>query len=361
MNEPANRHKIRYPHREKTFFSLYWTNQGPRYNPETKRLRLPMGRGTPSIVLKVELAPDEIGAMKLVWNDGAYELHACRPVDKAENDGTANATIDLGEIHQATVVADTGRALIVSGRGIRSIKRQKSKQLGEIAAKRSKCRKGSRRHRRLTKARQRRSLLAKRRIRDLRHKGTRLVIDFCADNGVRSVWAGNPDGVRKRDCGRKHNQRMACWEYGIDLAYLGHKAKAAGMAFDTGSERGTSSRCPECGHRHKPRGRVWACRKCGFIGHRDIVGAANMHPIAFGHKVTFPREVTYRRSGPERAAREVNNPGPARAPSRRSRAVTPHRESASSFAPMLPVPGSPGGSLRQPQPVCRRPHGQAAA
>ena len=135
MNEPANRHKIRYPHREKTFFSLYWTNQGPRYNPETKRLRLPMGRGTPSIVLKVELAPDEIGAMKLVWNDGAYELHACRPVDKAENDGTANATIDLGEIHQATVVADTGRALIVSGRGIRSIKRQKSKQLGEIAAK----------------------------------------------------------------------------------------------------------------------------------------------------------------------------------------------------------------------------------
>ncbi|TFE73631.1 hypothetical protein A7K72_06130, partial [Candidatus Methylacidiphilum fumarolicum] len=37
---------------------------------------------------------------------------------------------------------------------------------------------------------------------------------------------------------------------------------------------GTSSRCPECGHRHKPNGRNWRCPKCGFQGHRDEQPAA---------------------------------------------------------------------------------------
>ena len=76
----------------------------------------------------------------------------------------------------------------------------------------------------------------------------------------------------------------------------------------TGSERGTSSQCPCCGHKHKPKGRNWACRACGFVGHRDLVGAANMHQLAYGAQVRFPRFFTYLRPG---------------FPRRRSRADTP--------------------------------------
>jgi hypothetical protein len=72
-----------------------------------------------------------------------------------------------------------------------------------------------------------------------------------------------------------------------------------------------------CGHRHRPKGRDWQCRKCGFSGHRDVVGAVNMHQNAFGVSVTFPAEVTYRRAGPMRAARGVNSPAPT-PPARRS-------------------------------------------
>jgi putative transposase len=148
-------------------------------------------------------------------------------------------------------------------------------------------------------------------VRDLRHKATRAVIDFCIEHEVGSLFIGNPHGVRRVSKGRHHNQRMAQWEYGWDIDYLQHKSKQARIACFTGSERGTSSRCPVCGRKHKPKGRTWAGRICGFAGHRDLVGSVNMHPLAFGTHPKFPRSFTYLR------------PGPAR--SRSSRADTPQR------------------------------------
>jgi putative transposase len=94
---------------------------------------------------------------------------------------------------------------------------------------------------------------------------------------------------------------MALWEYGKDIAYLTHKSNAAHMSSFTGSERGTSSRCPSCGHTHKPRNRQWTCRHCGFQGHRDLVGSINMHQLAFGEQVEFPRSFTYLRPSSSRA------------------------------------------------------------
>jgi len=79
------------------------------------------------------------------------------------------------------------------------------------------------------------------------------------------------------------------------------------MSF-TGSERGTSSQCPACGHKHKPKGRNWACKACGFTGHRDIVGSANMHTLAFSEHVMFPRSVTYLRPGLARRSRRADTP-----------------------------------------------------
>jgi putative transposase len=147
-----------------------------------------------------------------------------------------------------------------------------------------------------------------RRIRDQRHKATRAVIDFCVEKRVGTLFISNPHGVRKRDHGRHHNQRMAFWEYGKDIDYLIHKAKAAHISCFTGSERGTSSQCPCCGHRHKPRNRNWVCRVCGFKGHRDLVGSVNMHQLGFGARVRFPRTFTYLRPGPSRRSRRADTP-----------------------------------------------------
>src|SRR5215831_7297142 len=129
--------------------------------------------------------------------------------------------------------------MIVTGRGIRSLKRQRQQQLGKLAKKQARCTKYSRRWKKLQRARNKQCRRAERRIRDLRHKATRKVIDFCVEHRVGTLFIGNPHGVRTKDNGRHHNQRMSLWEYGKDIDYLTHKAKQAHIASFTGSERGT--------------------------------------------------------------------------------------------------------------------------
>jgi putative transposase len=307
--------KMLYPYKTKRFYPIFWPAQA--VCREEKRVILPMGRGRPSLVLPLAL-PANSRSCTLVWNHG-FELHVCMEIVQAETaPGEANATVDLGEIHLATVTTNTGKALMVTGRGIRSLKRQRNQQLGKITRKQSRCTKHSRRWKKLQRAKNKRCRRAERRIRDLRHKAARLVITFCIKESVGMLFIGNPHGVRSRDQGRHHNQRMSLWEYGKDTSYLTHKAKQAHISCFTGSERGTSSHCPRCGHRHKPKNRNWVCRVCGFTGHRDLVGSVNMHALAFGEQVEFPRSFTYLRPGPSR--------------SRSSRADTPQRclsESAS--------------------------------
>ena len=296
--KPANP-GIRYPYKEKRFYPLLWPAQAMAVSE--KRIILPMGRGRRSVVLsRPEGFPDDGGAGKIVWNGIGYELHVVvHTAEESARQEGHRATADLGQIHQAAVTTDDGHALIVSGRGIRSEKRRHNMVMGKIQKLKARCKRGSKRIKRLATAQRRDALRSERRVRDMRHKGTRQVMDFCRAHEVSTLYVGNPDGVRAQRRGRKQNQRMSQWEYGKDIDYLSHKSQLAGMTCFTGTERGTSSRCPSCGHGHKPKGRVWRCKACGFVGHRDLVGSVNMHEIAFGEKVLFPerRSTTYLRPG----------------------------------------------------------------
>ena len=297
--------KMKYPYHEKRFYPVHWPAQA--VSREKKRVILPMGRGRASLVLPLAL-PENSGACTLVWNHG-FELHVCSEIPQVEQaPGTNHATVDLGEIHLAAVSTNTGEALVLSGRGIRSLKRQRNQRVGKITKKQSRCKKASRRWYQLQRAKNKACRRTERRVRDLRHKATRQVIDFCVEQHVGALFIGNPDGVRQKDGGRHHNQRMSRWEYGRDIDYLTHKSKQACIMSFTGNERGTSSRCPVCGHKHKPKNRKWTCKQCGFSGHRDVVGSVNMHTLAFGEPVMFPRSVTYRRPGPSRRRRRADTP-----------------------------------------------------
>ena len=295
QTHPAMR--MRYPYKEKRFYPVSWPAQA--VSKDGKRVVLPMGRGRASLVLPVEL-PEQSRSVTLVWNNG-YELHVSLEVSQEEEaPGKVHATVDLGEIHLATVTTNTSEAMIVTGRGIRSLKRQRTKALRTISKKQSRCTKHSRRWKKLQRAKHKQSRRAERRIRNQRHQATRKVINFCIEQHVGTLFIGNPHGVRAKNNGRHHNQRMSLWEYGKDIDYLTHKAKQAHMECFTGSERGTSSQCPVCGHKHKPRNRQWTCKACGFSGHRDLVGSINMHKLAFGEQVNFPRSFTYLRPAKSR-------------------------------------------------------------
>jgi putative transposase len=297
--------QMKYPWRTKRFYPVSWPAQA--VSKEKGRIILPMGKGRKSLVLPLDL-PEKSGACTLVWNNG-FELHVCVEVPQAEQaPGNVQATVDLGEIHLAAISTNTGKAMIVTGRGIRSLKRQRHQRLGKLAKKQARCTKYSRRWKKLQRAKNKACRRIERRVRDLRHKATRQVIDFGVEQQVGTLFIGNPHGVRNRHRGRHHNQRLALWEYGKDIAYLTHKAKQAHISCFTGSERGTSSQCPCCGHTQKPKGRNWACRVCGFQGHRDLVGSVNMHQVAYGTQVKFPRSFTYLRPGLSRSSSRADTP-----------------------------------------------------
>lgn len=108
---------MKYPWKTKRFYPVLWPAQA--ISKEQGRVVLPMGRGRASLILPLAL-PEHSGAVSLGWNHG-FELHVCVEVPQAaQAPGAHRATVDLGEIHLAAVSTNTGKALIVTGRGIRS-------------------------------------------------------------------------------------------------------------------------------------------------------------------------------------------------------------------------------------------------
>ena len=293
-NRRAGIKNMKYPWRTKKFYPVLWAAQSVKYSNE--KLTLPMGRGRKSLSfkLKLDFVP---GAISLVWRSG-FELHIKREVKLEKPKNTeVKAAIDLGEIHHSAVSTNTGQGLIVSGRGIRSLKRQRNMTLAKLSRKQSRCAKYSKRWKKLQAAKNRFCLRNERQIRAGRHQATRQVVEFCKTHDVNTVFIGNPDGVRKKNCGRRHNQRMAQWEYGKDLDYLTYKFKMAGISVLTGSERGTSS-TPECGRRHKPKGRTWNCpnSECSYKNkHRDLTASLMMQVLAFDGKPEYPEQIKYLR------------------------------------------------------------------
>lgn len=107
-------------------------------------------------------------------------------------------------------------------------KRRMNQMHGSVARLQSRCKNGSRRWKKLQRSRNVYALRSERRIRDLRHKGTRQAVDFCIAHGMGSLFIGDPHGVRRKHSGRRHNQRVSQWEYGKDSDYLQQKAARAG-------------------------------------------------------------------------------------------------------------------------------------
>ena len=218
--------------------------------------------------------PEKVNTCEILWRKGCYILSYTSEYHDAEPVSGICAGIDIGEIHPVAIVAEDGTGLVVSGREIRAVKQQRNKSLGWFSRALSRCTKGSRRWKKLIRAKGSLKGKTDAQVRDLLHKATRKAINWCTNNGVGELVIGNPAGVekntrKKKRLGRKSRQKVSQMETGRIKQYLRYKAKESGIASCFVGERGTSSTCPECGHVHKPKGRTFRCPKCGFTAHRD--------------------------------------------------------------------------------------------
>jgi putative transposase len=271
----------KFPHWRKRFRTTVWKNTAIRKAGAV--LALSNGKGNEQVTLTLPGSLAEVLRVlevRLVYDRKArrYTWHVVveNGIQPKPAPGDNIVSVDLGEVHPA-VVGDREEATIITCRARRHAKQGHNKRLASITQAISRTCKGSRRHKRLVRSKGRMQAKHARVLRDMEHKISRAIVEVAVERQAGTIVIGDvrdiADGIDK---GREHNQRMSQWNHGKVRAYVAYKAEAEGLTVVLQDEHHTSQTCPQCGHRHKPRGRVYTCRACGFSGHRDVVGQINI-------------------------------------------------------------------------------------
>jgi putative transposase len=78
--------------------------------------------------------------------------------------------------------------------------------------------------------------------------------------------------------GRRFNKRLGLWFYRRIQFCVEYEAMERNLQVAKIDPRGTSSKCPRCGGKLVEDGyRVLRCRKCGFVGDRDVTATINIY------------------------------------------------------------------------------------
>jgi putative transposase len=267
------------PRRRKRFYRVQWKATAIRI--KDGHLHLANARGTAPLV--VPWRWDRPCQVEMGWDGRQYELRATylldepRPLPEGETAG-----IDLGEIHPA-VAHDGTQATILNGRHLRSIRRYQNKIKARLAALRDRKKRRSSRHKRMVASMRQQLRRLDHQIRDIAHKQTSRLVSTLHERGVQTVAIGDIRDIRQRiDYGHKANEKLHQMPSGLIRHMLTYKAQRRGMQVVLQNERYTSRTCPSCQRRHKPRGRRFRCPWCGFVAHRDVVGAWNIRKEYLG-------------------------------------------------------------------------------
>src|SRR5690625_572763 len=140
----------------------------------------------------------ETNYAEIVWRNHAYWF--CYTVSVPEKDISPYpfkvAGADLGEIHAVTAATDD-KALLVSGRSMRSISQYHAKTLAELNKKMSRCKKGSRKWHKYKQARNRLRQKSNNQLEALEHKTPKEIISFLENEHVTHFVIGDVSGIEK--------------------------------------------------------------------------------------------------------------------------------------------------------------------
>ncbi len=343
----------RFPRRRRRLMPVRWYHG--TFTLDDRRLRLPVARGCPPLVVRLErdppYPPGQVRSVTLLYDAGRLWVDVTAEVPVASYspgqgpEPSRVAGVDLGIIHPYAVAGPAGQGLLVSGRAIRAEHRQhliEAKARRRAVARRAPTpgQRGSRRWRQFRRRQRLVEARHRRRIRQAQHEAARTVITWAISQRVGTLAVGDPRGVLALKAGRRHHQRTRDWRVGHLMSALADKAGQAGIAVRLVDERGTSSTCPACTRRiTKPAGRVMSCPHCGCTGHRDLLAAATIATRAGGGTTApaLPAAVTHRRAG-------THLPGvsPARRDPRRRPHHGPAKGPLAGTGPPPPKPQGPG-------------------
>jgi len=253
-----------YPRKRKFWRTTIWKNSGIR--AESGVLLLARARGLEPIRVNLpsqlaSLPPKSFVEMRLVWDKASrrYNWHLVGDDGKlaAEPIGTGVMAGDPGEIHPMALTNGV-ETVVVSARALRAVHQYTNKRLAEIQRLQAAKVKGSRKWKKLQRRKNRFLAQQKRRTRDIEHKVSRAVVDIAVDQQTGTLALGDvrdvADGKRLK---AKSQQKIGNWSHGQLRQQIEYKAAAAGITVELVDEAYSSQTCPECRHRHKPKGRLY--------------------------------------------------------------------------------------------------------
>jgi putative transposase len=244
----------KYPYKQKKHFSTKWVQEGFKVYPNGK-VELSMGihngkREKPIVVYASNLPEGTLKEIEFCYDNGPYLAISFEDgIENKEYIKQSAVGVDLGEIHSISSFHESGEALIITGREVRSVHRLRNKKIGEISRLQSKCTKGSKRWKRLQKAKQYILSKSARQMEDKLHKSTKEFVDWCVKEMVSDVYVGNPEGVqrntrKKKRASKKQAQKLSNWSFGKIIYYLKYKLKREGIKLQKTDEAYTSQTCP---------------------------------------------------------------------------------------------------------------------
>jgi len=225
---------LRPPYKQKKYFKIQWKSSAIRLRDDGV-LRLSNGRSEDPVLIDwpSDKKPKRV---EIGWDGSQYELRAQYKVEEQEAPkGDKTAGIDVGEIHLAAVYTG-GEAWTVNGRELRSLRRQQNRTKSRLDSKIDRKRYGSRKWKRLAKAKNRQLKKVRSQIKDLLHKQSTRLIKTLHERRVGTVVVGDLTGIRKAiGYGSKANQRLHQWAYDEFARMIEYKARLHGMTAKSAS------------------------------------------------------------------------------------------------------------------------------
>ena len=177
----------RYPYRLKKYYPTRWVQDGFRILDNGKIL-LSMGiwkgKRQKPIVVHVKGLPStiDIKQIELIY-DGKLKLGIMyeNGTEEPEQVQGQLAAIDMGEIHGVAATTESGDAVVITSRKLRSVQRLRNKKYKELNEKLSRSTPGSRRWKKLTRAKKRIGQKANNQKQDILHKTSRTFVNWAEE------------------------------------------------------------------------------------------------------------------------------------------------------------------------------------
>ncbi|WPX08875.1 transposase [Anaerocellum danielii] len=209
-----NTSKIRLPYRNKKYNKVCFKKSAIKL--EENSLIFSNMKGAEKIVIDgVRLGVKPKYAELIYHTDtGKYYVHVVVKITKKQKEkkkGGKTIATDLGVIHPM-VCFDGQRVLLYNGGVLNSILRYRNKKLAELSSKLSRCKKGSKRWKKLQRAKIKLLMKLRNQIRDVLGKYTSHLIGYCVKNNIRTIVLGDVKGIRSsKRHGKVTNQEVHQW------------------------------------------------------------------------------------------------------------------------------------------------------